>query len=379
MTLTHRSAPVLTRRALNRALLERQHLLRRRKGSAAEEIEHLVGMQAQVPNSPYVGLWTRLEGFQPNDLADLINGRRAVRLGLMRNTIHLVSARDALAQRSLYQPLFDRGWQTSHFARNLAGIDISTVIAEATVLMKERPRTFAELGKLLQRRWPDRDATSLAYAIRYLVPTVQVPPRGIWGKSAQPSWTSTDLWLGRPLASKPSIDKLVVRYLAAFGPATVADIAAWSGLSGLRDPVERLRPKLRTFQDERGRELFDLPDGPLPHPDTPAPPRFLPEFDNLLIGHDDRTRVIDYAYRHVIFTGTLLVDGFVQATWTIKRGRDGATLTIEPLKRLMKADRLAVSEEGERLLEFVARETAKREVRITAVATSPPQAPQLRR
>jgi hypothetical protein len=370
---------VLSQRALNRALLERQHLLRRRKASAAEEIEHLVGMQAQVPNSPYVGLWTRLEGFQPDKLADLINKRRAVRLGLMRNTIHLVTARDCLEQRPHFQSLFERGWQTSSFGRNLAGIDMSAVIAEATVLMKDRPRTFAELGKLLQRRWPEREASSLAYAIRYLVPIVQVPPRGIWGKSAQPSWTSTDLWLGRPLAPEPSIDKLVVRYLTAFGPATVADVSAWSGLTGLRDVVERLRPRLRTFRDERGRELFDVPDGPLPDPDTPAPPRFLPEYDNLLLGHHDRTRVIDHAYRYVIFAGTLLVDGFVHATWNVKKTRGGATLTIEPLRRLSKVDRIEVSEEGERLLKFVAGEATARDVRITAVATSPPQAPQLRR
>ncbi len=336
-------------------------------------------MQAQVPNSPYVGLWTRLEGFQPNELAELINTRRAVRLGLMRNTIHLVTARDCLAQRSLYQPLFDRAWQTSSFGRNLVGIDVSAVIAQATVFMKERPRTFSELGRLLQQRWPDRDTTALAYAVRYLLPIVQVPPRGIWGKSAQPTWTSAEFWLGRPVATKSSHDKLVLRYLAAFGPATVGDVSTWSGLTGLRPVVERLRPKLRTFQDERGRELFDVTDGPLPDPDTPAPPRFLPEYDNLLIGHDDRTRVIDHAYRYVIFAGTLLVDGFVHATWTIKRGRDAATLTIEPLKRLTKSDRSAVSEEGERLLNFAAGEAAKRDVRITAVATSPPKAPQLRR
>jgi hypothetical protein len=370
---------VLSQRALNRALLARQHLLRRRKASAADEIEHLVGMQAQVPNSPYVGLWTRLEGFQPDELADLINTRRAVRLGLMRNTIHLVTARDALAQRPLYQSLFERAWQTTHFGRNLVGIDIRAVIAKANALMDEKPRTFSELGVLLHQHWPDRDATSLAYAIRYLVPIVQVPPRGIWGKSAQPTWTSTDLWLGRPPKTKPSIDKLIPRYLAAFGPASVADMSSWSGLTGLRAVVDRLRPQLRTFRDEGGRELFDIPDGPLPDSKTPAPPRFLPEFDNLLIGHHDRTRVIDHAYRYVIFIGTLLVDGFVQGTWVIKRQRDTATLTIEPLRRLSATDRKAVVEEGERLLDFAASEATRRDVRITTVATSPPRAPQLRR
>lgn len=364
---------ILSQRALNRALLARQHLLGRRKASAADEIEHLVGMQAQVPNSPYVGLWTRLEGFQPDELADLINTRRAVRLGLMRNTIHLVTARDALAQRPLYQPLFDRAWQTTGFGRNLVGIDMRAVIAMADALMAEKPRTFSELGSLLQQHWPDRDATSLAYAIRYLVPIVQVPPRGIWGKSAQPTWTSTELWLGRQLNAKPSIEKLIPRYLAAFGPASVADMSNWSGLTGLRTVFERLRPQFRTFRDERGRELFDVVDGPLPDPKTPAPPRFLPEFDNLLIGHHDRTRVIDHAYRHVIFIGTLLVDGFVQGTWLIKRQRDAATLTIEPLRRLTATDRKAVAEEGERLLDFAASEAPKRDVRITAVATSPPK------
>jgi len=370
---------VLTQRALNRALLERQHLLRRRKASAAEEIEHLVGMQAQVPNSPYVGLWTRLEGFQPGELADLISKRRAVRLGLMRNTIHLVTARDCLALYPLFPATLERTLKTSPFGRNLVGVDMSAVVAEARVLLQDKPRTFSELGLLLRQHWPDRDPTSLAYVIRHLVPIVQVPPRGIWGKSGQPTWTSAEHWLGRPPAAKPSLEKLVRRYLAAFGPASVADITAWSGLTGLRDIVERLRPRLRTFHDGRGRELFDVPDGPLPDADTPAPPRFLPEYDNLLIGHADRTRVIDYAYRYVIFTGTLLVDGFVQATWTIKRGRDAATLTIEPLRRLSKTDRSAVAEEGERLLAFAASEASRRDVRVTAVATSPPLAPQLRR
>jgi hypothetical protein len=360
-------------------LLARQHLLARRTASAADEIEHLVGMQAQVPNSPYVGLWTRLDGFKPDQLADLIMQRRAVRLGIMRNTIHLVTARDCIALRPLFSPVLGRGLRASPFGRNLVGMELPPLIRYATKLMKEKPRTLAELGALLHERWPDRDPTSLAYSIRHLVPLVQVPPRGVWGKSAQATWTPAALWLGQPLARKPSIDALVLRYLAAFGPATVADISAWSGLTALRSVVERLRPQLRTFQDERGRELFDVPGGPLPDPRAPAPPRFLPEYDNLLIGHHDRTRVIDHAYRYVIFIGTLLIDGFVQGTWMIKRQADVATLTIEPLRRLTATDRRAVAEEGERLLAFAAAEAGERAVRITAVATSPPQAPQIRR
>ena len=220
---------VLSQRALNRALLERQHLLHRRKASAADEIEHLVGMQAQVPNSPYVGLWTRLEGFRPNELADLIEQRQVVRLGIMRNTIHLMSARDCVALRFLFSPVLQRTLEASPFGRYLKDLEMRPVIREATKLMKERPRTLTELGALLHRRWPDRDPTSLAYAIRHLVPLVQVPPRGIWGKSSQATWTTAELWLGRSLEHNPSIDTLILRYLAAFGPASVADIAAWSG------------------------------------------------------------------------------------------------------------------------------------------------------
>ena len=253
------------------------------------------------------------------------------------------------------------------------------VIRAATALMKEKPRTLAELGMRLQQRWPDRDRTSLAYAIRHLVPLVQVPPRGVWGKSAQATWTTAELWLGRPLTRKPQVEKLILRYLSAFGPASVADIAAWSGLRALRPAVERLRPRLRTYRDEQGRELFDVPNGPLPDPDTPAPPRFLPEYDNVLLGHDNRTRVIYHAYRYVIFIGTLLVDGFVKGTWTIKRTPEGALLTIEPLQRLTRGERTEVAEEGDRLLKFAAAERSKRDVRIVAVASSPPQAPQLRR
>jgi hypothetical protein len=354
----------LSQRALNRALLERQHLLQRRKASAADEIEHLVAMQAQLPNAPYVGLWSRLDGFQPTELSELISRRRAVRLGIMRNTLHLMTARDALALRPLFQPLLERALRSSHFGRNLVGVDYQAVIAEAERLMDAKPRTLADLGAALHERWPDRDATSLAYAIRHLVPLIQTPPRGLWGRSAQATWTTTGLWLNRPLAAKPSVDRLIRRYLAAFGPATVADIAAWSGLTGLREAVERLRPELRTYRDERERELFDVVDGPLPDPGTPAPPRFLPEFDNLLLSHADRTRVIAFEHRYVVANGTFLVDGFVRGTWMIKRQRTGATLVISAFAPLRRADRTSLADEGERLLTFAAGDAAGRDLRF---------------
>ncbi len=352
---------VLTLRELNRATLERQLLLCRQKLPAVEAIEHLVGLQAQAPNPPYISLWTRLEGFHPNELARLITDRRAVRIALMRNTIHLVTARDCLALRPLVQPVFGRGLDANRAHRSgIEGVDIEALVAAGRALLEERPRTAKELGELLRERWPERDPASLARAIRHLVPLVQVPPRGLWGRSGPAAHTTAEAWLGRPLDPDPSPDEMIKRYLGAFGPATVKDVQTWSGLTRLGEVTDRLRPHLSTFRDEHGRELFDLPDAPRPDPDAPAPPRFLPEFDNLILSHADRTRIIADDHRRVIASkngmvpATVLVDGFVRGTWKTERTRGKAALVIEPFEPLARKDREALAEEGERLIRFMA-------------------------
>jgi winged helix DNA-binding protein len=362
---------VLDARALNRALLERQLLLRRSNIGTADAIERLVGMQAQIPNDPYVALWTRIDKFQTDDLAALITDRGAVRMTLFRGTIHLVTARDALALRPVVQPALERLFQSgTPFGRQLKGVDLDGLVRHGRALVDERPRTSAELRPLLHKRWPKRDQDSLAAAIGYLVPLVQVPPRGVWGASGQPRRTSLEAWLGRPLAKKPSPDAMILRYLAAFGPATVTDARAWSGLSALSEIFERLRPRLRTFRDESGRELFDVPDGPLPDPETPAPPRFLPVYDNVVLAHADRSRIVTpldprgVGYMAGVNFGSILIDGFVSATWTIKLDAKAATLQITLLDRLPKHERMAVAAEGARLLAFVATDATSRDVTI---------------
>jgi len=360
---------VLSLRALNRATLERQLLLRRAKLSAYDAIEHLVGMQAQSPLAPYVGLWTRLEGFQPDELVRLMTAREVVRIALMRNTVHLVTAEDCLMLRPLMQVIFDRDLRVNTtFAPLLRGVDVEALTAAGRALVEERPRTNTELGALLREQWPERDAASLVFAIRSQVPLVQVPPRGIWGKGGQVRCTSAEAWLGRPLATDPSPDEMVMRYLAAFGPATVKDVQQWCGLSRLREVVERLRPRLAIFRDEAGNELFDLPDAPRPDPDTPAPVRFLPEYDNLFVSYADRTRVISEAhYRTLRATerlvrGSVLVDGFFRGLWQISRQRGVATLHVESYGPLSDHDRDTVADEGMHLLAFAASNAKAREI-----------------
>jgi hypothetical protein len=346
----------LTDRALNRALLKRQLLLRRRRIGVADAIEHLVALQAQVPRDPYVALWSRVDRFRPEELSDLIADRRAVRMGLLRATLHLVTDRDALRLRPVIDPAIRRAYRTgSPFPRRLEGLDESEVVAFAAKLFEERPRTRSELGPLLAERWPERDASALAYAASYLLPLVQVAPRGLWRRSGPSAFTTVGSWLGTTPDGDGEPDEVIMRYLAAFGPSTVADAQAWSGLSGLRPALERLRPRLRTFRDERGRELLDVPKAPLPDPDVPAAPRFLPEYDNAFLAHADRARIVSESHRKRMFVvgwGQLLVDGFIAARWRADPNREGA-LVVQPYRRLSGLERSEIADEAVRLLAFL--------------------------
>jgi hypothetical protein len=351
---------VLSQRALNRTLLRRQGLLERSDTPAAEMIERLVGLQAQEPGDPYVALWTRIRDFRPQELSDLIAGRRAVRAALMRATIHLVTAQDYLAIYPLTKPILATVFR-SPWGGGLAGTDLDEVVAAGVEVLSEEARTRAELSALLGPRWPQADPKSLAYAVTYHVPLVQIPPRGLWGQSGQATWALAEGWVGGKLDAPLSSDALVLRYLAAFGPASAADIRTWSGLTGLRQVVERLRPKLRTFEDEQGRELLDVQDAPLADPDTPAPVRFLPAYDNVLLSHADRARVLrglgpGEPFPTGKWVGQLLFDGFFRAFWKLTEADGTATLTIDRFQDAPEDPAGAIDEitaEGKRLLEFV--------------------------
>ena len=344
LRMTTASAPVLSQRALNRALLERQLLLERAELSVPDAVAHLAGVQAQVPGAPYLGLWSRVAGFDPHDLGRRIAEMSLVRLAVQRATVHLHTVEDALAWRPLVQPTHDQALRNG-FRADLECLDLAQVAAEGTRLLLERPRPLAEVGRELALRYPGRNPAALGAAVAYATPVLQLPPRGVWGESGKALLAPVEHALGRRLHDAPSADGLVLRYLRAFGPSSTSDIRTFTGLTGVRDVVKRL--DLRRFADERGRELLDVPDGLLPDPDTPAPPRFLGEFDNVLLGHDDRTRVLATEHRRKVLllpVRPLLVDGFAAGIWT--SGPAGIVVrAFAPI-----ADEAAVVAEGKRML-----------------------------
>lgn len=331
-------------------------------------VERLAGLQAQTPHTWYIGLWSRLDPFDPVEVGELITDRRAVRIALMRSTIHLMSAADALWVRPLVAPAIAR--TLTHHAGPLRGVDLGAVASAARAVLEAEPLTAAALGHRLLSRWPHSEATALAQAARANLGLVQVPPRGVWGRSGPAAYTTIEHWLAKPQGPVMPMETLVMRYLAAFGPATTADAQAWSGLSRLDDVFARLRPDLAVFTTEDGREVFDLPDAPRPDPDIPAPVRLLYEHDNLLRAHSDRSRFHKGPSAPVLWSGegpipgTVLVDGLIAGTWTLAREGRAVQVRVRPLGRMTKADRALVREEAESLMAVLTPRATSRDVVI---------------
>lgn len=368
------TAPLASPRQLNRATLARQLLLERSSLDPITAVEHLVGLQAQTPQSWYTGLWSRLADFDPAAFGALIESREVVRIALMRSTIHLVSARDAVFLRPVVQAVTDRA-RLAYGAR-WQGLDLDAVAAAARVLLEQGPLTFAQLGTRLQERWPDRDVQALGQAARMKLALVQTPPRGVWGKSGLAKHTTVESWLGAGADAAPApggmapVEAMALRYFGAFGPASVRDLQAWCGLTRLGEVVERLRPQLVVFRDEDGAELFDLPEAPRPGADVPAPVRFLYDYDNLLLSHANRSRMAGYdtsvlgAARNGILPNFVLIDGTVRAAWTLSRDRDTAALDIRPLGAVTAAQREELATEAEAFVSYAAAGASAIDVRI---------------
>ena len=348
----------LTLRRLNRATLARQMLLERAEVSPREAVGALIGMQAQEPRPPFVGLWSRVAGFRREAMHRAYHEREVVRATLMRGTLHAFAAADYAVFRAALQPMLTRA--IGVVGSRAEGLDLERLEPAAREILEEGPRTFNELRPELAARFPEVDERVLGLATRLAIPLVMIPTADRWAFPADSRFGLAEDWLTQPLANVENVAPLVLRYLAAFGPATAADAQTWSGLRGLKGVLGSLRSQLQVFRDDRGRELCDLPDAPRPDEDVPAPPRFLPEFDNLLLSHADRRRVLADEHRDRVkvagnlrVRATFLVDGFVAGTWRVERRRKTATLHLAPLVPLSRQASDELVAEGEALVRFI--------------------------
>jgi hypothetical protein len=360
----------LTTRQLNRATLARQLLLAREPIGPVAAVGRLCGLQAQEPAPPFIGLWTRLEHFEREHLLAALRDREIVRATLMRATLHLLGAADYAAFRAPLQPVMERAVRA--LGDRAKGLDPARVLAAARALLLERPLGFNELRRLLKEQFPDVNDRALGYTVRTHLPLVMVPTEARWGFPSVADFTLADTWLERRLPAGGTPEQLVLRYLAAFGPASAADAQAWSGLPGLAPVLDGLRPQLTVFKVEGSRrELFDLPGAPRPDEDAPAPARFLPEFDNLVLAHADRSRLVADEHRSALVTKNLRVraaflwDGKVAGTWEIQRKRATAKLVMSPFHRLPARAAKALTAEAEALVRFAAGDATSLAVQIT--------------
>ncbi len=361
---------VLTLRELNRATLARQLLLERANISALNALERLVGLQAQVTKPPYIGLWTRLSSFHHDDLTQLLESRQAVRATMMRSTLHVMATEDYLLLRPALQPALTRALH-GFFSKSAKNIDAEQFTVAMQAYVQEQPRTFVEMRSKLTELFPNTDPALMAYVVRTHLPLVQIHPGGTWNFTGSPAHAFAEAWLSRPFSDPAESTRvLILRYLAAFGPATVKDIQAWSGLTRLQPTVDALKSELCTFRDEQGNLLYDLPDSLRPSADVAAPLRFIPEFDNLVLSHAERRRIVRDAYRPLFIVppgrvlATFLVDGFVSGTWKTERTPDVARLIITPFEPLADNIRDGLTEEAQRLLYFVEADAERYEVQF---------------
>jgi len=347
----------LTNRQLNRATLARQLLLERSDMAVADAVGFLIGLQAQTTNGPYQALWNRLHGFTPASLTALIVDKTLLRATSMRTTLHLHTAPDLLSIRPLVQPMLERTFLSVAKTR-AANADRPAVHARGVALLDQQSMTAGELGKRMVQSWPDGDPLVLAQVLQCLETLVQIPPTRIWGHGGAPLLSRLENWLGRGLAEPADLKQLTLRYLAAFGPASVSDMQAWCGLTRLAPVFESLKAQLRTFAGEDGRVLYDLPDAPRPDADTPAPVRFLPEYDNVFLGYADRLRIQPPEAKRLMpmvngYPSTFTLDGFIAGKWSLARKKDTARLSIIPFTPLSRRDRAAVEQEGHAMARFL--------------------------
>jgi Winged helix DNA-binding domain len=353
------AADVLSPRALNRATLARQLLLRREKLKPVAAIERLLCLQAQIARPPFIALWSRLDPFQRADLLTPIDKRALVRATMMRATIHLMARQDYLAFRPVIQPVLSGGAERI-FKDAVATYDVDKIVAAARACFDAKACNFAQLREHLLKQFPKLNERGMGYLVRMHLPLVLIPQSGTeWGYPAQADFAVAESYLSAPVKTDAAAHALALRYFAAFGPASIQDFQSWTGLGGMKSVIDDLRPKLRTFRDERGRELFDLPDAPRPSPDEEAPVRFLPEFDHVLLGYAERTRIVADAHRPALATKNLIVpaifllDGFVAGLWSVEVKKGVARLLITPLIALNKSVRAALTDEGGALIRFI--------------------------
>ena len=348
----------LSLRALNRATLARQMILAREKITVPRAVERLLAIQAQWPTPPFVALWSRLADLQRAHLASALHARDLVRATSLRATLHVMSGRDYAWSRSALVPMLGRAARS--IGKRAKDLDLDAIVAASHAFLDGGPRLFDEVRDHLAAQFPSHDARALGYAARLLVPLCMEPTDDAWAFPSVARFARADRWLGKPLDDRADARRtFLLRYLAALGPATAVDAERWSGMTSLSADLKALAPVLVTLTDEEGRTLYDLPDAPRPPEDAPAPVRFLPEFDNLVLGHDDRTRVIAREHSQAIFTKnlrvrpTFLVDGFAAGAWEIEKQKRAATIVITPFARLAKRAKDEVAAEGERLARFL--------------------------